>query len=217
MMLFGRACDHMANVSTIYFMIQDKVTLYERMTKNHVAHLLWAIFTDARGYFSTPHDIMGNPPTSDLEWLIGGMRGGNLPSAIGTPLESLFGNSTRSGNPYQIAGGSGGNEGAGRSRSQQGVLPPNPNVHSKLEAATAAARRCNPDVEYRLVMATAPNPKPRITTMPLSRGGCFNYLFFGQCREPNCSFKHDGVLDESKIDGAIAKMVPGLAKFVELN
>jgi hypothetical protein len=91
-------------------------------------------------------------------------------------------------------------------------------VHAKIEAATAAARRKNSNLDYRLVMASAPLPKPRITSMQLSRGGCFDYLFFGTCGAgTRCSFKHDGEVDESKIDGAIEKMRPGLAKFVELN
>ena len=53
--------------------------------------------------------------------------------------------------------------------------------------------------------------------MQLKRAGCFDYLFFGKCSNERCSFRHDGEVDESKIDGAIEKMRPGLAKFVELN
>jgi hypothetical protein len=68
-------------------------------------------------------------------------------------------------------------------------------------------------------MATAPQPKPQITLMhQLNQDGCFDYLFFGKCSNPRCSFKHDGKVDESnKIDGAIEKMHPGLAEFIELN
>jgi hypothetical protein len=44
------------------------------MTKIHVAHLLWAIFTDAQDYFNTPHDVINNPPVSHLDWIIGGMK-----------------------------------------------------------------------------------------------------------------------------------------------
>ena len=221
MMLFGNSCEHMANVTVIYFLIQERVAIFERMDKNHVAHLLWAIFGDARTYFNTTHDIMGNPPVSSLDRLIGAMKGGALPSTLGTPLQSLFGRgNSGTGNPYQSGGGTGSNSHEDEPdgpRYQQGLPTPNTNVHAKIEAATAAARRCNPNVDYRLVMATAPQPRPRITTMQLKRGGCFDYLFFGKCTNPRCSFKHDGELDETKIDGAIEKMRPGLAKFVELN
>jgi hypothetical protein len=215
MMLFGNRCEHMANVTTIYFLIRDKMAIFERMEKKHVAHLLWSIFVDARAYFNTPFDEMGNPPVSSLDWLIGGMRSGAMPSTLGTPLQSLLGGSE--GGP----GGSGGNRperDPNGPRYQQGPQGPNPNVHAKIEAATAAARRKNSNLDYRLVMASAPLPKPRITSMQLSRGGCFDYLFFGTCGAgTRCSFKHDGEVDESKIDGAIEKMRPGLAKFVELN
>jgi hypothetical protein len=68
-----------------------------------------------------------------------------------------------------------------------------------------------------MVMAVAPLPKLWIATMQLKRAGCFNCLFFGKCTALGCSFKHDSKVDESKTDGAIKKMRPGLAKFVEIN
>jgi hypothetical protein len=80
MMLFRNRCEHMANVTTIYFLIRDKMAIFERMEKKHVAHLLWAIiFVDARAYFNMPFDEMGNPPVSSLDWLIGGMRSAVAP------------------------------------------------------------------------------------------------------------------------------------------
>ena len=66
-------------------------------------------------------------------------------------------------------------------------------------------------------MASAPQPKPRITIMSLKRAECFDYLFFGKCSNDRCSFKHDSEINEAKIDGAIEKMRPGLTKFVGLN
>ena len=216
MMMFGTACEHMTSATTIYFLLQERMSTFQMITKEQVAHLLWAIFVDARAYFNTPHDIMGNPPVSSLDWMIGAMKGGSLPSALGTPMTSLFGSTDGASNPYQIENGS-----AGRRdevpRYQRGSPPPNTNVNSSIEAATAAARRCNPNLNYRLIMDTAPHPKPRITSMMLKRAGCFDYLFFGKCSVERCSFKHDGDLDESKVDGVIAKMRPGLAKFVEIN
>jgi hypothetical protein len=215
MMMFGQACEHMINVTTIYYLIKARMAIFERMDRNQVAHLLWAIFTDAREYFNTPHDLMGNPPVSSLDWLIGAMKGGTLPATLGTPLQSFFPSSSGANR-----GGGGSASGQGREeepRYRRGPQPPNENVHSRIEAATAAARRCNPAVDYRMVMAVAPLPKPRITTMQLKRAGCFDHLFFGKCATPRCSFQHNGEVDEAKVDGVIDKMRPGLAKFVELN
>jgi hypothetical protein len=36
MMMFGRSCEHMANVMTIYFLVKDKMAIFERMDKSHV-------------------------------------------------------------------------------------------------------------------------------------------------------------------------------------
>jgi hypothetical protein len=69
------------------------MAIFERTEKTHVAHLLWAIFVDARAYFNIPLDVMGNPPVSSLDWLIGGMRSGAMPATLGTPLQSMLGGS----------------------------------------------------------------------------------------------------------------------------
>ena len=137
------------------------------MTRDQVAHLLWAIFIDARAYFNTPHAIMGNPPVSSLDWLIGAMKGGSfLPSALGTPITSLFGSTGSASNPYQLESGSSGCRDEGPCY-QRGCPSLNTNVNAQIEAATAAAGRCNANLDYWLVMNTAPHPKPRITTMML--------------------------------------------------
>ena len=101
MMMFGTACEHMASVTIVYFLLQECMATFQVITKDQVAHLLWAIFVDARAYFNTPYDIMGNPPVSSLDWLIGAMKGGPLPSALGTPITSLFGSTDSASNPYQ--------------------------------------------------------------------------------------------------------------------
>ena len=160
---------------------------------------------------------MGTPPESSLDWLIGSMKGGGLlPSALGTLLNSLFGSTEGTGNPFQLESGKYGSRQDGGPRYQQGSPPPNTNVHTRIEAATAAARRCNPNVDYQLVIASAPQPKPCINVMSLKRAGCFDYLFFERCSNDRCSFKHNGKIDKAKIDGAIETIRPGLTNIVEL-
>ena len=139
-----------------------------------------------------------------------------MTSALGTPITSLFASTDGASNPYQIENGSSGRRDE-VPRYQRGSPSPNTNVNSRIEASTAAAQRCNPNLDYRLVMNTAPHPKPQIITMMLKRAGCFDYLFFGKCSVERCSFKHDGDLNEAKVDKVIEKMRPGLAKFVEIN
>jgi hypothetical protein len=47
MMLFGARCNHLAQVSTIYFIVKDRVAMFQLMTKEQVAHIVWSIFIDA--------------------------------------------------------------------------------------------------------------------------------------------------------------------------
>ena len=167
-MMFGTACKHMTSATTIYFLLQERMSTFPVMTKEQVAHLiLWAIFIDARANFNMPHDIVGNLPVSSLDWLIGAMKWWSLPSALGTPMTLLFRSTDGASNPYQIENGSSGRQDK-VPRYQRGLPPPNTNFNSRIEAATAAAQRCNPNLDYQLVMNTAPHPKPRVTTMMLT-------------------------------------------------
>ena len=61
-------------------------------------------------------------------------------------------------------------------RYQRGSPSPNANVNARIEAATAAARRCNSNLDYRLIMATAPHPKKDpISRKKLEKGdACFD-------------------------------------------
>ena len=84
MMMFGTACEHVTSATPIFFLLQERMATFHVMTRDQVAHLLWAISIDARAYFNTPHDIMENPPVSSLDRLIGAMIKGapcHLPSA----------------------------------------------------------------------------------------------------------------------------------------
>jgi hypothetical protein len=213
MMLFGANCDHLIQVSAIYFLVKERVAMFQLMTKEQVAHLMWSIFIDARTYFSTTHDQMGNPPVSRLEWLVGAMRGGALPPTMGTPLLSMFGN-TRDG-PRNPLLGTGTQNG---SRSGTGGPPyTNSQVNAQIAEATGEARRCSSLVNFRTVSAAAAPPKPQLGGLSLSRGGCFDYLFFGKCSAARCTYKHDGQVDEAKVDRVISKMRPALAQFVAAN
>jgi hypothetical protein len=107
-------------------------------------------------------------------------------------------------------------EGGGKD-SANGWPYTNNQVHPKLAEATANARRCLPTVNFRKILAVAAVPKPQLSSLQLSRGGCFDYLFFGKCTSPRCMFQHTGELVEAKIDRVIAKMQARLAKFVAEN
>jgi hypothetical protein len=90
MMMFGWSCEHAVNMTTICYLVKEKMAMFERADRNQMAHLLWAIFTDTQACFNMPHDVMGNPPVSSLDWLIvGAMKGGNLPATLSTLLQSI--------------------------------------------------------------------------------------------------------------------------------
>jgi hypothetical protein len=53
--------------------------------------------------------------------------------------------------------------------------------------------------------------------MQLCRGGCFDYRFFGRCNSRTCSYKHNGRINEAKVESVLQKMKPALAQFVTAN
>jgi hypothetical protein len=211
MMLFGSHCEHLAQVLQIYSIFQRRVGMFQAVTREQVGHLLWAVFIDARTYFSAHHDTMGNPPVSHLAWMVSALQGGSLPGALGTPLTSMFRGNTEPPNQARLGGQRDGGRGEDPSSGPPYV---NSQVNSKIAEATANAIRCSPTVNFRKVLAVAASPKPQLSSLQLHRGGCFDYLFFGKCNSPRCTFQHTGELLEAKVDGVIAKMRAPLAKFV---
>jgi hypothetical protein len=214
MVLFGADCDRLAQVSAIYFCVKERVAMFQLVTKEQVTHLLWAILIDARTYFSTPHDQMGNPPASRLDWLVSAMRGGALPATMGTPLLSMFGGTKEQGPRNPLLPGS---QSGTREEGRQPGPHTNPQVNSRIADATAGAHCCAATVNFRLVAAAAAAPKPQLSSMSLCRGGCFDYLFFGKCSATRCTYEHDGQVGDSKIDAVISKMRPALAQLVSAN
>jgi hypothetical protein len=216
MVLFSADCDHLAQVSSIYFCVKERVGMFQLVTKEQVAHLLWAILIDARTYLSTPHDQMGNPqpPASRLDWLVSAMRGGALPATMGTPLLSMFGSTREQGARNPLLPGS---QNGTREEGPQPGPHTNLQVNSRIAEATAGAHHCVATVSLRLVAAAAAAPKPQLSAMSLCRGGCFDYLFFGKCSAARCTYKHDGQVGDSKIDAVISKMQPTLAQFVSAS
>jgi hypothetical protein len=110
---------------------------------------------------------MGNPPISHLDWLVGAMRGGELPPTMGTPLLSMFrGATTGIRNP--ITGGS--PVGASTEGGRQGLPYANPRVHAKTAEATASALGCSAAVSFRTVAAAAVPPRPQLSNMQAAKG-----------------------------------------------
>jgi hypothetical protein len=74
-MLFGAQCAHLAHMMQIHQIFHAGVAMYqERISNVQVIHILWLVFIDARTYFSTPHDVMGNPQESRLKYIVGLME-----------------------------------------------------------------------------------------------------------------------------------------------
>jgi hypothetical protein len=184
------------------------------VSKVQVAHILWSIFIDVRAYFSTPHDMMGNPPESKLKYVVGLMEAGSLPMPMGTPLLSMFGEGEGSANPLLTPHGV---QTRGTTPASKAAGPPWINtegVDAKIAAVTTDAQRVNAKVNFRLVATAATPPRPQLSTMQLCRGGCFDYHFFGRCDTKTCTYKHSGRVNEAKVENVVLKMKPALAQFV---
>ena len=123
--------------------------MYQSVTSVQVAHFWWSIFIDARTYFSTPHDMMGNPPESRLTYIVGLMEAGSLPTPMGTPLLSMVGYGQDPPNPLGV----GSQNGSSPQAAPAGAGPPwtNAGIDPRITAATAEAFRCASTVHFRVV------------------------------------------------------------------
>lgn len=210
--LFGDRCEHLRQVIVIRnFLREDSQTQFglgAQEAARAYANIMWAIFRDARAFFASPHQADGTPPISKLFVTARIVLASNKLEITGCPLQQLLQDMPELLNspspslatnldPFSSPPSGG---------TRQGPLT-NSKVDPKLEAVARAIKQAHPQVQMRALIASS-NPKLRASDLQLARGGCLDYLIFGKCKIPGCSYKHNGVVETNKIDQVVAKLKP---------
>lgn len=207
----GLRCNHRAMVMRVALALRDQASLFENITPRQVASLLWAIFIDARRFFSSAADVTtGVLPSSNLTFLVSQVQSGFLSKNSGVPYEDLV-PATGPMTARQAAGTMPSGEATG---SSQKVYT---NVPSALKAALAGARVAYPKVTIKEMLQAANMPYQQVRLGP--PGSCMDFLALGKCRDPKCNYKHDNMvtLREAQVNSAAPKLKQALEKYQAAN
>lgn len=225
--LFGAGCSHLLEVQTVYHVLSDKLAIYEMMSSDLVAETLWQVFIDAREYFSHIGPML---PVSTLYLLRDSIKNCTLKSTINCPVDQLLGRSPQSAAVVSYAGG--GSSRASRSSGGGGSgmsTLSGPTVGSGVPVV--GGRRTNPAPVPEIVniMKTFREAKPGVDMVTLmrvqkltmsdigigGRGQCLDFMYFGECERPGCSYSHEpkGVSPGKRKD-IVRKMTKATTDFI---
>ena len=224
---FGAGCTHLLEVQAVYQVLSDKSAIYEAMSNELVAETLWQIFIDAREYFSHHGPTL---PVSTLFALRDSIKNCTLKATINCPVDQLLGRPTQSVAVVSHAsGGSRGSRGSGEGSSAISTLTA-PTV-TRSGVPIVGGRRTNPAPVPEIVniMKTFREAKPGVDMITLmraqkltmaeigigGRGQCLDFMYFGACERPGCSYVHEAArVSPGKRNDIVRKMTKATADFI---
>ena len=221
--LFGAGCAHLLEVQGVYQVLSDKAAVYEGMSGDLIAETLWQIFIDAREYFSQPGPVL---PESQLFALRDSIRSCTLKATINCPVNKLLGRSAPSAAVIsQTSGGSSrGSRGSGGGSTVSsltgpgamgggGVVRTNPSPVPEIVNIMKAFRATKPGVDMMTLMRSQ---KLLMSDIGIGgRGQCMDYMYFGECGRPGCSYLHDVArVSPGKKKDIVKKMTKALAGYI---
>ena len=192
--LGGRSSNHYLEVIAIRRALCKQLAIYEKMTPADVAEIVWAIFMDARSFYS---DGSVDPlPVSNLMMLRMYLNTGSIKKSLNCPVDRLLGVDR---GPASLISGSAGSlssgmsslsGGSGLSSAGSAQSKVNGHHHADLKRATADLIRRHPDVRFIQVMDSLPS---RLTYPEIKVGGagsCLDMHYLGRCKNAGCHYKH---------------------------
>jgi len=195
--IFGGYCDHYLEVVRIRRTLSQRVDEFAGMGPSDVAGLLWAIFCDARDFFSTLPENDDLPKSNlHVTWMF--LNTGSFHVPFHVPTGRLLGWSRQNpGAPtgQGIIGGGGAastNLGGASDRTGGGEPPwvskAKPNESFLLAVQPAVAK----DPEVRVVdLMDAHVPKLRYKDFKAgSPGTCLDMVIMGVCNRRGCGYSH---------------------------
>ena len=164
--LFGFNCDHAAAVHALVRKLQGMKAHFYALAPNKVAGLYWAVFLDARGFFSATIGRDGSLPVSSLQNCIARLYSGEISIPVSTPLAEMAGAGA------SLPSAAGGSEGASWSAASSAAAPTGgrssdlpagkricANVPGPVRSALSGARTKYPSIRVVDLMTAATPPK----------------------------------------------------------
>jgi hypothetical protein len=224
--LFGAGCTHLLEVQAVFQVLSDKSAIYEAMSADLVAETLWQIFIDAREYFSHHGPQL---PVSTLFALRDSIKNCTLKATINCPVDQLLGRQPVSAARVSAGGSARGSRGSGGGGGSTVSTLSAPTVGSGVPVI--GGRRTNPAPvpEIVSIMTTFRAAKPGVDMITLmraqkllmadigigGRGQCLDFMYFGECDRPGCSYSHEPArVSPGKRKDIVRKMSKATADYI---
>ena len=232
--LFGVGCSHLTEVQGIYQVLAEKVAVYETMSAELIAEILWRVFVDARECFS---HLGPGLPESQLYSLRHDVRGCSLRVSINCPVALLLNSPSaavvsQAGNGNALGGRSGYGGGSIGSATTMSTLTgsaprelvpliggkrTNPTPIPEVVAIMQGLRAKRPGVDMNAVMRSE-----KLTIAEIGIGGkgaCLDFMYFGECARSGCTYEHGPVRNVSagKRRDCVRRMTKAASGFLENN
>jgi hypothetical protein len=219
--IFKGGCLHFIEVLAIRRVLSRKVNEYAGMAPADVAGLLWAIFCDARDFFSVPA-TQTDVPVSNLLITRMWLETNSIKTTYNVPTERLLGFAQKGPDinqvpGYQSAGGSTAETlfgGGGVKRTLPGPPWVNPSPNATLVQTCQPAIDKKPTVKVVDLLSAA---KLRYRDVRVGvPGGCIDMVLMGVCKSPDCTYSHaiQEAIPEAKVTKLNNQLKKGVAAFV---
>ena len=223
--LFGNRCGHLLEVQAVFQVLSDKSAIYESMSAELVAETLWQIFIDAREYFSHHGPVL---PESTLFALRDSIKNCTVKARINCPINQLLGRLPPSAAVVSMAGGGNSRGSRGSSGASMSTMT-HPTEGSG--PAVVGGRRTNPSpvVPIVSIMTAFREARPGVDMISLmrarslsmadigigGRGQCLDFMYFGYCERPGCSYSHEPArVSPGKQRDIVRKMTTAIAAYL---
>jgi hypothetical protein len=219
--LFRENCAHYLEVLAIRRVLSRKVNEYSTMGPTDVAGILWAIFCDARDFFSVPA-TQNELPTTNLLITRMWLETNSIKVTYNVPTDRLLGFAKQGPEigdavVYQPVGGSNADRlfgGSGVKRSVPGPPWVNPSPNASLVQVLKPAVDKNPAVKV-IDLLSAGKMRYRDIKVGIP-GGCIDMVMLGICKSADCAYSHasQDPLPAAKIPKLTTQLTKAVAAYV---
>jgi hypothetical protein len=210
--LVGSKSAHTREVTAMRRKLRAKFDLYAGIGPREIIYLLWAIFLDAREFFS--HQIGANEPfpESQLRYTTSFLGIGRIPVDImGVPM-AQFGIGPRSTNTT-VGSSRSGNEEPEMFRPADWVVPKNDSIADDISAITSPLLEKFPHATMHEIMSHGSLKYDDVRVG--NKGACLNYNMLGVCNDKACTYRHSKANPtEERIKAVATKLGPAIQGFI---
>jgi hypothetical protein len=210
----GIKCKHLEEVTAMWRTLRSRVDLFVDVKAREIIFILWAIFLDAKEFFSHQIDDAAPVPESQLKYTAAFLSLGRVPADIlGVPLEQ-FGERTSYPSTVTQDSGGGRKSNTDMFRPANFIAAENLHIPDDISTVTGPLLDKHPSVTAEQIMSFGALKYDNLRVG--QRGACLNQNLLGRCDSPACTYIHKAAKPTAqRAKEVAAKLGPVIAGFMK--